>query len=76
MFDMLTLEDLYKLHHQLGASGHKIHCTMMDGLTPLIPTLSDDWNVRAAAISELSETMYAVSAVIDVREAELVASRG
>jgi len=75
MFDMLTLDQLYALHHQLGESNRKIHLTMMDGYEPIIPVCGPDWNVRAAACSELAETLYAVGAVINAREAELVASR-
>jgi hypothetical protein len=80
MFDMLTLDQLCKLHHSLAETHHALHGRLVDqddpGRKPLVPVLSDDWNIISAACQEVSETMTAVYAEIGAREAELVASRG
>jgi hypothetical protein len=68
MFDTLTLDDLYEFHHQLCMEHLAVHTKMMDGFTPRIPVLSEEWGVLMAKCAEISETVHAVSAEISRRE--------
>jgi hypothetical protein len=70
VFDLLTLDDLYELHTRLCAQEREIHARLMDGLTPLISPLSDEWNLQAARCREIAETADAAYAEIQRREDE------
>jgi hypothetical protein len=71
MFDMLTLDELYRLHTSLFHAHRNLHARMIGpgpDLKPVISPLSDDWRIIAAACAEITETMRAVSDECDRRE--------
>jgi hypothetical protein len=70
MFDTLTLDDLYELHHQLCTEHKTTHEKMMNGFTPRIPVISEQWNVLQSKCAEISETIHAAGAEISRRETE------
>ena len=77
MFDMLTLDELYELHHQLS-NGHRATFSRMMGglpLRPLISPTSEEWAVLQASNSEVFETVIAVGEEITRRENERTALR-
>lgn len=63
MFDLLTLNDLYDLHHQLNEEGERLHQKFM----ALPSVISDEGNLFMAKTAEISEAMDAVYAEIDRR---------
>ena len=71
MFDMLTLDQLCKLHTSLATTHHSLNARLMTPWPdprPRMPVLSDDWNIISAACREVSETMTAVYTEIGARE--------
>jgi hypothetical protein len=68
VFDLLTLDDLYELHSRLCAQEREIHATLMDGMTPLISPLSDEWKIQAARCEDITQTADAAWAEIQRRE--------
>ena len=71
MFDMLTRDELYRLHTSLFNGLTRIHQRMRapDG-TALIPVLGDDWLILRAAHDEMRETNRAVFEEIGRRDQE------
>ena len=77
MFDMLTLDGLYTLHHQLSLEHAAHHARLFtrgpDGrATPTMDVFSDTWQQIAAHQAEIWETAEAVYREIARREASRV----
>ena len=62
MFDMLTRNELYELHSSLALTHTRIN-------NRLTNPLSREWQIGSAACREISETMTAVFAEIQKRQA-------
>ena len=61
MFDMLTADQLFRLHDSLFKTATAVHHRMMgpDG-QPRISVYNEEWAVLAASHAELAETQQAV----------------
>jgi NAD-dependent dihydropyrimidine dehydrogenase PreA subunit len=68
VFDMLTLDDLYELHRGLCRQAADLHATLMSGQVALISPLSDEWQLKSARLSEITETADAAYAEVVRRE--------
>lgn len=73
MFDMLTADQLFRLHTSLYQQGKRVHERMItpDG-HPRISVFSEAWAVLAACHAELTETQQAVGAELRRRRAEIL----
>jgi hypothetical protein len=65
MFDMLTLDELNKLHDSLHRSHGKLHARLT-GPDRQIP-FGPDWNIAHAAACDMTDTLIAVGAEITRR---------
>lgn len=65
MFDMLTRDELCTLHTTLYRAGTAVHQRVM-----ALPSLGPEWDMLTAHHAELAETMAAVDAELNRREAE------
>jgi hypothetical protein len=70
MFDMLTRDELCDLHTTLYQGATRAHRQLIaeDGHLITQP-LTTDWNLYSAVHAELAETMEAVDAELDRRDA-------
>jgi hypothetical protein len=74
MFDMLTADDLYRLHSSLCATIIRLSDRMIpaDPAAPRLSVYSAEWAVLRGASDELNETAAAVYTEIARREQEAV----
>ena len=77
MFDFLTLADLYQLHTQLATDHlaafrklYDVNPADLKDATPKVGVFTDEWNILAAKMADLSQTAAAVFTEIDRRENE------
>jgi hypothetical protein len=70
MYEVLTLDDLYKLHHDLFTDATAAHKQMIDGGKPVIPVFSDEWQRLTQIHQTLLEVMTSIDDEICRRYAE------
>lgn len=69
-FAMLTLDDLYELHHGLCIQASNLQAALMNGQVARISPLSDEWRITSTRLADVHETACAAYAEIGRREQE------